>query len=191
MPVPENIRKKLAESTGKGGGAFLNYGRYVLMLKKWFWNQGYEGLSDIHEFVVMSAEKLTVQEGDKTVSREPNPVGSTASHVVAYFGNSKPMAEDKSAEFMFGFTGLKPEETTSDARLAIYDEFMCDAQPGRGMLVACEVYPKEKRKTPGEWMAIPKFSCYAKPGAPGENSIEEAAKRWAAYEAKIRAGAAA
>ena len=189
MGVPDSIKKKLAETTSKGGGAFLGYGMYLLMVKKWFFFQGYEGISDIHEFVILRAEKKIVQEGDKKVDREPNPVGSLASHVIAYHGNSKTMAEQKTTEFFLALFGITDDEISGDDKVKTIDECTGETQPCKGMIIGCDIYPKEKRNTKGEWLALPNFMHIAKPNAPGENSAEAAVKRWAEYEVRMRQGA--
>lgn len=195
MALSAEIKKRLADAKVTGGGSNINHGRYIFMIKKWWFEQGYKGLADKHELVVMKAEKITVMEGDKKVEVEPNPVGSTCSAVYNYDGKAKVMAPINTKKFLFGLLGIEEKDITPDDANATLEECINDdskvgpVNPCRGMLIACETYPIYTKESK-QWIVGTKWECVSPPGE-GENTDEKAKARFEEHERALKAMASA
>lgn len=197
MELTAEERKQIGQATSTGRGNNIRYGRYVLMIDKWYFRKGYTGLSDIHELVVLKSEKMIVMEGEKKVEVEPNPEDSSASAVFSYGGKGKVMAPINTTGFVLALMGLKDEQITGDEKMSALEEFTNEdpkkfegrVNPCRGMIIGCETVPTQTRESK-QWITALKWVHLAPPGGTGENSFEKAAERWAAYQSRIRAKAA-
>jgi hypothetical protein len=164
------------------GGNNINYGEYVLMLLRSSYEKKHTGWCHINEFAVVKSTKTVVQEGDKTVTREPNQVGTMCSSVINYDGKGKLSADGNSKALVLGFFGLKEDEVSDEKVAETLADLTADHQPAKGMLIKCTAFPKEVRSRPGNFITGLRWDCVNKPGE-GENTLDKAAQRMAEYAA--------
>jgi len=81
-----DLLKKIASSSASGGGNYLQDGRGRVALKKFSLDNGYKGARCVVDFVVVSSQKIPVQdlESKKTLDIEPNPPHSSFSQVFMF-----------------------------------------------------------------------------------------------------------
>lgn len=194
--------RRFAETKSSGGGANIRHGRYVFMIDRWFVKEGFKGTTDIHELVVVEAEKNVVFEDDRKVEVEPNPVGSKCSAAFSWDGGeAAKMGPVNSTQFLFALFGdLRDEDITPQQKMETFEECTnadprkvfpsghdqagqpMPVNPCRGMLIRCETYAT-LTKTTKKWIAALRWSCYD-PAGHGANTFEAARNRWAEYEAR-------
>lgn len=193
VTLTEAEKKAFKDARSSGGGPNIRHGIYVLMIDKWFFKRGFKGLADIHEFVVVNAEKNIVMEGDKKVDVEPNPVDSSVSTTFPYFGKAGVMGPVNTTQFLLALLGKKDDEISDDekeeARVECTNE---DAKAGpvnpcRGMIIGAETVPYFTKETK-QWIVRIKWHTID-PLGEGENTPEKAAERWAAFESRVKAKA--
>lgn len=176
-PDMANLPREMADEVGKarvaGGGNYIQHGDYILMIKKWFYQQ-IQDRCIILEALVIEARKKVVYEGTKKIEQEPNAVGSECSSAANFDGPGKLSARANSRGPMLGLFGFKENEV-SDALAAFTMRLVCKMdeteadlagqpiQPATGMLVQCSTYPKEIRSKKGEYITGIDWDCVAKP----------------------------
>jgi hypothetical protein len=183
----------------------IRHGKYLLMIDVWKLHRGYRNvLSDIHNFVVVKSEKITVMEDEKKREDVPNEVGTRCGATFKYDGNGAEMAPINSTRFLLALWGLQDGEIEDDAKTSAWmratnedpKKFANDVidgttitipsvNPTRGMLIGAETNAIFTKKS-SKWIVGVNFIHIARPGE-GDNSYEAAAKRWAEYEAKLKA----
>jgi len=180
--MPQNVRDRIAKAKASSGGNNIRYGEYILM----YWKSSYDhmnsGWCHINEFVVVSATKIVVMEGEKKVDVEPNQVGTQCSYVINYDGKGKLSADGNSKALVLGLFGFKEGEVPDEKVSETLADLTADNQPAKGMLIKCSTHPKEVRSRPGNYITGIKWECVATPGQ-GENAPEANQARLAQYAA--------
>lgn len=183
----------------------VRHGKYLFMIENWRLFRGFGGLSDVHTLIVAKSESIIVVEGDKVRNDIPNEVGSRCGVVFKWAGRSEVMARTNSDRFLLAMLGITDKDISDDDKVDVLERLTNDdpalfqgerhgeavipsVNPCRGMLIAAETAPILTRETK-QWIVGVNFAHVAPPGE-GDNSYPAAAKRWAEYEAKVRAIAA-
>lgn len=187
--MPQEVRDRIAKARATAGGNNIKHGKYVLMLMKSTYEKMNSGWCHINEFVVVEAQKIAVQEGDKKLDIEPNSVGSTCSSVINYDGKGKLSADGNSKALVLGLFGMKEGEVPDAKVSETLGDLTHDRQPAKGMLIGCETYPKEVRSRPGNYITGINWFCIARPGE-GLNAPDKIGERLRAFEVAKAAAAA-
>jgi len=168
--LPKALAQKVGESRVAGGGNYIQHGDYVMMIKKWHYQQIQDEVI-ILEVIPIESRKKVVYEGDKKVEIEPNPPGSEASSVANFSSEAKLSAPANSRAPVLGLFGFA-ENDVPNQKVSETLEYVCsDAQPATGMLIMCSTFPKEIRSKKGSYITGLNWDCVAKPGT-GLNSPE-------------------
>ncbi len=188
--MPQSVRERIAKSQATSGGNNIRHGEYILMYWKSSYDKMNSGYCHINEFVVVSAKKIAVMEGDKPKDIEPNEPGTMCGYVINYDGKGKQSADGNSKALVLGLFGLNEGEVSQEDVGEALADLTADNQPAKGMLIKCTTYPKEVRSRPGNYITGLKWECVNKPGE-GENAVEKAAARIAEHAATLTKKAAA
>lgn len=168
--LPKALAQKVGESRVAGGGNYIQHGDYIMMIKKWHYQQIQDEVI-ILEVVPIESRKKVVYEGEKRVEIEPNPPGSEASSVANFSSEAKLSAPANSRAPVLGLFGFA-ENDVPNQKVSETLEYVCsDAQPAFGMLLICTTFPKEIRSKKGSYITGLNWDCVAKPGT-GVNSPE-------------------
>lgn len=178
--LPADILNEIAKARSTGGGSFINYGTYVFMIKKWFFQQ-VQDRCIVLDLVSIEAAKKVVYEGDKRVEVDPNAAGTDCSSLVNFDGKGKQSAPANSRGPVLGLFGIKDSgssEVVASAHNTL-DMALGKDQPFAGMLLLCSAYPKEIRSNPGNYITAYNWDCLSVPGQ-GVNAPELVKARLAA-----------
>lgn len=161
--LPKDMADDVGKSRVAGGGVYIQYGDYVMMVEKWF----YQKIQDrcvILNIIPVEAKKKVVFEGDNKIEKDPNPVGQPCSSTANFDGAAKLSAPSNARAPVLGLFGLK-ENDVPDAKVSETLSYVCnDPTPAAGMLLTCSAYPKEIRSKKGEYITGLEWDCVAKPG---------------------------
>jgi len=161
--LPASLASKVAESKTASGGNWLQHGKYLLMIDSY----KYQIINDeviVTNFLAIKSEKKTVFEGQKAITQEPNPVGSTCSEIANFSGAGKLSAPSNARAVVLGLFGYKEGEVSAQVVSDTLVAVTSDAQPAQGMLIGCDTFAKEIRSKPGQYITGRNWTCVAKPG---------------------------
>lgn len=197
-PIPDDILDDVFNSNASGGGIYLDrYGRYTLLIEQSIYKQIKDvGRCFITKLQVLSAEKITVQEGatrdrkePQTIEEEPHPIGYRCSYTINWDGKAKQSADGNAKALVLSIFGLNESKVDGGTFKATFRDLVSEKQPACGLVIQAEVRPKGVDKVdgvPGYYMRMPHWQCLGVPGQ-GENTWDKVQARRAETEKYIAA----